>query len=69
MYQWLPEGARQTLQRAGTAGSEQWRRRAVSGEERGRGWTAQAQGGVFISQEAELLDGPFWRWDGEEMVG
>lgn len=40
----------------------------VSGEERGKGQTVLAQGGIFILKEAELLDGPFWRWDGEELL-
>lgn len=69
MCKWLPGGGKQTLQRAGTAGAEQCRRRVVSGEERGRGQTALSQGGVFILKEAELLDGHFWRWDGEGLVG
>lgn len=68
MYKWLPGGGKQTLQRAGTAGAEQWRMGGVSGEERGKGQTALAQGRIFILKEAELLDGPFWRWDGEELL-
>lgn len=67
--QMAARGGRQTLPKAGTVGSEHWRRRVVSGDERSRGWSMQAQGGVFISKGAELLDVSFWRWDWEGLVG
>lgn len=69
MCKWLPGGGKQSLQRAGATGAEQCRRRVVSSEGRGRGQTALAQGGVSILKKPELLDGPFWKWDGEGLVG
>lgn len=60
MCKWLPRGGKQSLQRVGTTGAEQYRR-VVSSEGRGRGQPALAHGGVSILKKPELLDGHFWK--------